>query len=1017
MSPFLTIRAFGPLLVTVEGESLPRLSRQAGYRLLALLALRTGPQPRRLLAGLLWPDSEDAQALFYLRRTLTEVKRALGSASDVLFATPRTLELRATEVTCDLWEFRAALARKEWTAAVAAYAGPLLEGWVDDWLLSERETCERRFLEALEIAATSARGPREAVELLGQVVAREPGRESAWRSLMEALAGLGEAGELTQAYRKLRLYLRDVARVDPSRETKDCYERLRDEVRRRATVHRLIESPSPVAKLPEPEFEYLRLPSPRTPLIGRVVEIRRVRELVSSERLVTLAGIGGVGKTRLAIAVLHALADESRDGVWWVDLSATTDAGQVRARIATALGAPEEVLDAWLRDRDGVLALDNCEQILSGVATVADSLLESAPKLRILATSREPLGVPGEVVWRVPTLSASESVALFLERARRVRPDWVVTPESAATVAGICRRLDDIALAIELATALLSTLTVDEIADRLHERFELLRFGARTLQARQQTLEAAMDWSWELLSEREKALLAGLSAFAGGWSLDAAEAICGPRVLTPLRALVEKSLVVHEPNVGRYRLLETVREYAQSQLAPETSASLAEKHARFFCELANRAADRTTGIPPAEALAALDADHDNLRSSFDWGLGHDPEVSLSLAASLWPFWRERGFRVEGRKRVADALKAADPSLSAAPSARLGLGFFCYDFDDYDGALSLLEEAFASAVARDDGWCAAEARRGRGLVLWNRGNTDDARASYDDALARFTALGRKDGMAATLAALAHLAWNLGDLDTATRRNVESQRFFRELGDEAGIAETSSHLGLIARSAEDFSAARRHFTEALRIRERLGLSAGVATIQHHLGVIAFLEGSLDDAATMLTRSAAAWSDLGDRGWQANSLNYLGLVHRDRGDLDGAEKTLLHALELRQGLSAQRAVAGLLFALGGVSLRRERYELARERFAQSAEKRAALKLEEGTVEAVCGLGAALAALGRTKEAEGALALAERLVAGNLPEGARPFAEQVRRLSESDSASASPRYESVAELLVALR
>jgi tetratricopeptide (TPR) repeat protein len=205
--------------------------------------------------------------------------------------------------------------------------------------------------------------------------------------------------------------------------------------------------------------------------------------------------------------------------------------------------------------------------------------------------------------------------------------------------------------------------------------------------------------------------------------------------------------------------------------------------------------------------------------------------------------------------------------------------------------------------------------------------------------------------------------------------------------------------------------------LRIRERLGLNAGVATIQHHLGVIAFLEGNLDEAATMLTRSAAAWCDLGDRGWQANSLNYLGLVHRDRGDLDGAETTLLHALELRQGLSAQRAVAGLLFALGGVSLRKGKHALARDRFAESAEKRAALKLEEGTIEAVCGLGAALAALGRNSDAAAALSLAERLGGGELPEGARPFADEIRRLENHDLLAESPRVETVAELLASLR
>ena len=625
--------------------------------------------------------------------------------------------------------------------------------------------------------------------------------------------------------------------------------------------------------------------------------------------------------------------------------------------------------------------------------------------------------MPGEFVWRVPTLAANESVALFLDRAQRIRPDWTVTPERAATIAGICRRLDDIALAIELATALLSSLTVDEIAARLDERFDLLRYGARTLQARQQTLEAAMDWSWELLSDGERALLASLTVFFGGWNLEAAESVCGPRVLPSLRALVEKSLVVYEGGRGRYRLLETVREYARLRLSPERAERIRERHGLFFQALAERATERRSSTLSARAMQLLDADHDNLRAAFDWGLTTGHGVAIGLAGTLWPFWRERGFRSEARRRLTDALSSAPGDAIGRQNALLGLGFLCYDFDDYDGAIANLEEASAFAERSGDPWCQAEALRGRGLVLWNQGHSALARDCYDKALARFAELDRKDGVAATLAALGHLAWNLGDLATATARNIECQAIFRDLGDEAGLAETASHLGLIARSVDDFPLARQHFLEALEIRERLGFAAGVATIEHHLGVVAFCEGSLDEATERLTRSAEAWRELGDRGWESNSLNYLGLVHRDRGDLASAEKTLLDALELRRKTSGARAVAGLLFALGGVSLQGGAASLARDRFLESAGIRHALALREGTVEALSGLAASLATLGDLDAASTSLAVAGELAAGEIFEGAERFAA-LARAALGTAASAVPLdLPTVTELLDRLR
>ena len=980
----LSIRLFGPLEITLDGQPLPKLARPGGERLLALLAVRGGgPLPRPVVAATLWPESEEARAQFYLRRSLTEVRRALGPdvARYLTEPTTRSLGMNPESVECDLIRFDAALAARDHSGAAALYGGPLLEGWDDEWVLSERTRCEAAFLDALEATALGAKGTREAVGVLRRIVAIEPGRESAWRALMEALASEGEAGELVQAYRRLRIHLRREARIEPSPETRACYERLRDDLRRRAAAFR----PPSTVPLDLPAEPTARIPKPRTPLIGRAAEIESVRTLLGSERLATLVGIGGVGKTRLALAVLEG--GSSNGETWWADLSALRDPALVRGRLADAVGVPEESLTGFLSERTGLLAVDNCEQVLDGAARAIADLLDDCPGLKVLATSREPLGVPGESVWRVPALSASESVALFLDRAKRVRADWTLTPETAPAVAGICRRLDDIALAIELATALLSVLTVEEIAERLDRRFEVLRFGARTLEARQRTLEAAMDWSWELLAPSERTLLGRLSVFAGGWNLEGAESVCGPGVLGDLRALAEKSLVVHEPPLGRYRLLETVREYAAARLDPADAPEVLRRHAEYFTGLAARAHARRGGGEAPRWMERLEADHDNLRAALDWSVERDPAGALRLGGSLYPFWRERGYRVEGSGRLRAALAAAPNGHPERARALLGLGGLCYDFDEYAAALAHLKAAREAALESADGWCAAESLRLEGLVLWNRGEHVSARACYEASLEGFRAEGRRDGMASVLACLGHLAWNLGDLPTATDFNTESQALYRTLGDEGGIAETSAHLGLIARSAEDYPLARRHLGEALDVRRRLGLRAGVAAAEHHLGVVAFLEGNLDEAAERLNASLSVWGELSDRGWQALSLNYLGLVFRDRGELAEAEACLVRALAIRRATPSKRAVAGVLFALGGVSLRRGDDSLAAARFAESVRLRQEIGHGEGVCESLCGLAVARAALGDAARSAACLRRARAGWDGPLPKGAQRF------------------------------
>jgi predicted ATPase/class 3 adenylate cyclase/DNA-binding CsgD family transcriptional regulator len=405
-----------------------------------------------------------------------------------------------------------------------------------------------------------------------------------------------------------------------------------------------------------------RLPVQLTSFVGRVDEMKEIARLVDVNRLVTLTGAGGVGKTRMAVHVATDLAGHFGNGAWYVDLAPITDPDVVPVTVARALGLPDQpgrstmdTLLGFIRDRHMMVVLDNCEHLLDACAALCVSLLAAAPGTTLLATSREPLGVTGEATWRVPSLSlADEAIELFADRARRARPDFNVTDDNVAHVTEICRRLDGVPLAIELAAARVRALSLAEIVDSLHDRFRLLTGGARTAVRRQQTLRASVDWSHALLTQPEQVLFRRLAVFAGGFDLDAAQAVAGDdeveryQVLDQLSLLVDKSLVVADDSTGRtrYRLLETVRQYAQEKLGDSGEADAVRScHRDYYTAMAamlDAPAGRERPIEQAEA------EIDNLRAAFAWCREHsDIELALALACSLQLLWQARGRMREG----------------------------------------------------------------------------------------------------------------------------------------------------------------------------------------------------------------------------------------------------------------------------------------------------------------------------------------------------------------------------------
>jgi predicted ATPase len=581
------------------------------------------------------------------------------------------------------------------------------------------------------------------------------------------------------------------------------------------------------------------LPRQLTSFIGREKEIAEVKRLLSTACIVTLTGPGGAGKTRLALHVGADLLDTYRDGVWWVELASLSNPALVPAAVASALDVPEqpgrpleETLVRSLPPKQMLLVLDNCEHLLSACRDLADALLRACPHLRILATSREAVGVDGEVTYRVPSLQLPdlhllpppatlvhyEAIRLFAERAALSQPGFNVTASNAAAVAQICHRLDGIPLAIEFAAARVKVLSVDQIAARLDDRFRLLTAGARKTLPRHQTLRATMDWSHDLLSEQERTVLRRLSVFAGGWTLDAAEAICAgdgveaADILDRLTQLVDKSLVVAETRNGeaRYRLLETIRQYGRDKLLNSGEVDgLRRRHRDWCLALAEQAWPELRG-PRAESwLARLETEHDNLRAALQWSkIDKDgAEAGLRLAGALFWFWVRHDHWSEGLAWTEGALaRSSEAPPSALPRALAAATQFAWRRGDYGRARAWGEKGLALCRDLADGDMEARAilLHQISTVASRQGDYKQALALADECLNVVHDLADKWLYGQTLVYLGILA--RGDDQRATTYFTQALAAHREAGDKWGIAHA------LSRFARDVSLRQRHYDQA-------------------------------------------------------------------------------------------------------------------------------------------------------------------------------------------------------------
>jgi non-specific serine/threonine protein kinase len=835
----LRLYLFGSFHIENEAEPAHLPTRKAEL-LLAYLALHPEPHPREKLAALLWGDSPDEQARASLRNALTTLRKSLGD--DLILADREAVQLNpeaglwvdALTLKAQADAFASTAMPDSDAVDVELYGGDLLADFYDEWVLAEREQYRRLYLDTLARLARlhRSRGDyQRAIEAAKRLLAAEPTSESAHQSLMQSHHALGDYDSALRQYEACQRVLRDELGVEPSAETRTLYA----QIKQAAATHS------------SPEVQLNNLPVPLTSFIGRDREIQELSAWLGGDRaglavarLYTLTGPGGAGKTRLALRVAGELAKAQAfaDGVWWTELAAASEAAFVPQAVAKVFGLREssgqpitDSLIAFLRPKHLLLILDNCEHLIVACAQLAGQLLPACPRLKILATSREALGIGGEQVWPVPSLDMhSEAVRLFVERAAAVKFGFTLTESNAQAIAQICQRLDGMPLAIELAAARVKALSPEQVAERLDDRFDLLTTGSRAALPRQQTLRAAMDWSHDLLDEEEQTLFRRLAVFAGGFTLEAVEVVMrdwrigefsNSPILRPrsglasnldgLARLIDKSLLLAEDS--RYRMLETIREYAADKLwLSGEEPEMRRRHLQWCVGLVESAEPKLISAEQAEWQERLERDHANIRAALRWAAeGDEAEVllGLRLAGALWRFWDQRGYLGESRKQLEKllALPAAQRRTEARAKTLLHAGILAHYQMDRAAAETLLTES---------------------LSLW-----------------RELGEGTKRSQALTLYHLGFAAHRLGDLIIARAHYEASLALWRDLNDEWGLSETLSNLGMLVRREGDFERAHAYHSESLSLKRKIGDPRGIAYALWGLGQVALAQGNHAEA----------------------------------------------------------------------------------------------------------------------------------------------------------------------------
>ncbi|MGW1676191.1 BTAD domain-containing putative transcriptional regulator [Saccharopolyspora sp. NPDC002376] len=930
----------GPLGVWTAGGE-PVVVPEVKVRvLLAALLAHDGPVSVDRLVDDLWGAEPPGKPTNTLQTKVSQLRKAIGR--ELVTYRSAGYALAVDQDAVDAHRFRSLVSHARTTAspdarralladALTLWRGPAFADFADEpFVQAARHRLTEEHLNALEEFAETRLELGEHAALigeLGELVAANPLRERLRALQVRALYRAGRQSEALASLADLRERLADELGIDPSPELVELQQAV------------LAQDTS----LAPPSAAAHNLPTPLTDLVGRDGESARVLALLGSSRLVTLTGPGGVGKTRLAIESARSAA--FRDGVWLVELAGIQPEADVcpleHAVLAAldvqeaALSTADPLVDA-LRAKEILLVLDNCEHVITSVATMAARLLRKVPGLRILATSREALGIAGETLLPVSPLAVpdpgadvnsvrtSAAVQLFTARAAATSPGFDVDTSNSASVAAICRRLDGIPLALELAATRIRVLGARTLESRLDDRFALLNSGHRDAPERQRTLHAMIDWSWQLLPAAERIVLRRLAIHRDGCTLATAESVCSgdgvrpAEVLDLLARLVDRSLVVAtETATGefRYRLLDSVAAYCLQQLREaEEHDIVRQRRNEHYAALAEQAEAQLRGPDQRRWLELLDAEAANLRAALD---DASPELALQLVTSLSWYWFLRGRLSEARQSLAAALTGSGSARTDAAAWYTGIALLTGEPVEHIEAWRDIDDRAQRARAR---WFLAHAQ-------YTIADLVASEAAIDELVEEFTALEDRWGLAAALGDRSSHLMARGNLAAASRDAERSAELFRATGDRWGLAQASYALGTIAGITGDYASAERHHTEALRGAESIGLWAEVAYQTSWLGRVALLRHDYPRAHELHGRAMRLAAERGFTPAEMYAETGLALGARREGRFTEAEKHLRRVLEWHRQVEFEPGNTLILAELGFLAEQRGDVDEARE------------------------------------------------------------------------------------------
>ncbi len=974
--PHLSLSLLGPFQAALDGQPITDFKSNKVRALLAYLAVEADrPHPRETLAGWLWPDYADRAALDNLRYTLSSLRRAIDDRAaqpPFLIITRDTIQFNiASGYSLDLIGLAASSsldAIGELEQAIALYRGCFLEGFscdsvaFEEWVLFKREQISRQVLTVLQRLGThyEQSGEYERAALYARKqLELEPWDEEAYQELMRALALSGQRSAALAQYETCRRLLLQELGVGPSSRTIALRDQIEQEL---------------IGAASQAQVTWLSsVPVPLTPFVGRQRELAEINHaLVDGEspaRLLTLTGVGGCGKTRLAIQAAHDLdgADHFKHGVWWVDLARLSDPARLLQAVTTVFGLQESpdtplglILVNYLRAKEMLVVFDNCEHLIDACARLIEQLLSACPHLQILATSREPIGLTGEVVWRVPSLALPDmdaehlppdrlmhydAISLFVQRAVMISTHWELA-DNVSAVTRICARLDGIALAIELAAVRLRVLSVEQIAARLDDRFQLLTDGSRTALPRHQTLRATMDWSYSFLSDGERRVFQRLSVFAGGWTLEAAEQIASDDrssvrqsdVLDRLTQLVDKSLVAVEKQAGevRYRMLETIREYAREKLIATGEVGAArDRHLAYFVQFAERIAPQLHGAQQKFWLNQIEAEHDDLRTALGWSIERDhasttdKQLGLRLAVALGDFWDRRNYWKEGHDWLDRALDTQAGDIRLRAQAHYSMGRLERLLGDLTNARAHIKESLRLFQTLENPSGIALARLEQASLMEYQRDFASAQSAAEESLRQFQSIGDVHGMADSFHRLGHVLLGQCDSRRALAHFDESRQLFQTSGDKLWMGILLDDLARVAHQEGDHPLARTLGEEALVIENELGYKFGRVATLWLLGELAHLENDYQGAEALYEASLTLARELDSKSLIAAVLPNVGYMMLHRSDYRRARQQFQEGLEYTRDQHDEDGIVHYLAGMAGVANDQGQLERAAQLF----------------------------------------------------------------------------------------